>query len=74
MKSKDVELKCICCGVRLEYISDGDSVPEVDMWKNAGVHDFIPGFGSRHDMSDMIVGICDDCIKKKLETEQLIKK
>lgn len=66
----EVNLKCICCGKKLERCLDAGTVeaePEVDAWDDAGVHLFVPGFGSRHDMSDIVVGICDNCIDKKLE-------
>lgn len=66
----EVNLKCICCGKKLERCLDAGDVevePEVDAWDYAGVHLFVPGFGSRHDMSDIVVGICDDCIDKRLE-------
>ena len=74
MKSKNVDLKCICCGRKLKFLYKGLYEPEVDMWNNAGVHQFVPGYGSRHDSKEFIVGICDDCLTKKLEDGSVIKK
>ena len=73
MKSKNVDLKCICCGEKLKFIGHGDFDPSVDMWQKAGVHQFVPGFGSRYDSTEFVVGICDDCLTKKLEDGLIIK-
>ena len=64
----DKILKCICCGKIVNRIyNDTDYSPESDMWKNAGVHDFIPGYGSRYDSMRFVIAICDDCIEKNLD-------
>ena len=61
-------IKCICCGIEITKIyEDTDYPPEQDMWNDAGVHDFIPGYGSKHDGIKFIIGICDDCIEKNLD-------
>jgi len=60
-------MKCICCDKKLKSLSGKDYPPETDMWNNAGVHTFIPGYGSKYDSDRFVVGICDKCIKKKLK-------
>ena len=61
-----MNIKCLCCGKKLECLYDIGDPPEVSMWKKAGVHEFLPGFGSDFDSTEFIVGICDKCIKQKL--------
>ena len=73
MKSKDINLKCIVCGKDLKYINNGDYRPEQDMWAGAGVHNFIPGFGSAYNCHCFVVGVCDNCISKKLEDRSIIQ-
>ena len=75
--SKDINIKCIVCGRSLSILREVDSLndcpPETDMWDGAGVHEFIPGYGSKHDMKKLIVGICDDCLDKALEYKEIVE-
>lgn len=67
-------IKCIVCKKELKRIMPDSNLPsESGMWNDAGVHEFIPGYGSKYDMTKFIVGICDDCIEKQVKTGGLIK-
>lgn len=59
-------MKCIVCNKNIDRLGDTDYKPEVDMWRNAGVHEFIPGFGSSFDSRRFIICICDTCLTVKL--------
>lgn len=73
--NKETNIKCVCCGKLLKRLhKDAIHAPEIDMWNNAGVHTFVPGYGSRYDMTEMIIGICDDCIEQKIKEGLLIFK
>ena len=67
-------INCICCGQILTNMSGGYYSPETDMWEDGGVHEFIPGFGSKYDSEYFVIGICDKCIKKKLKKGFIIRK
>lgn len=60
-------MKCIICEKKIKRLHKGEEPPELGMWGNGGVHEFIPGYGSKHDMSRFIIGICDDCLDKLIE-------
>jgi len=61
-------MNCICCDKHIcnIYAKWPQAIPERDAWKDAGVHEFIPGDGSRYDTIRFVVAICDDCIEAKL--------
>ena len=75
MKTKDVEIKCIACGKPLKPLEDFDveAHPLSANFDDATVDQLYPGYGSRHDLSRFIVGICDDCIDVKLKEGLLIQ-
>jgi hypothetical protein len=62
-------MNCLLCNKKIYrlYNEEGrpQRPPEQDMWKHAGVHEFIPGYGSRYDSVKFIIGICDECIDKQ---------
>lgn len=74
IKSKDIDLKCVVCRRQLKPLDEGEYEPEKDMWDDAGVHDFVPGYGSRHDSSHIILGICDDCIEELIKDKVVVVK
>jgi hypothetical protein len=57
-------MNCIVCKKPISILEDfGDETDPVSAcWCNAGVHEFIVGFGSRHDTERFVIGICDDCL------------
>lgn len=71
--------KCIRCGKTVkklhEEISERHSrtPPPSDMWDSAGVHEFIPGYGSKHDMTRYVVAICDYCIDDLVADGSLVE-
>jgi len=79
-----MDIKCFGCGKTLRRVWEDEgsvegeirkiSEPEVDAWDDGGVHLFVPGYGSQHDMDKIIIGICDDCIDKGLNEGTLILK
>ena len=68
-------IKCIVCSKSINLLYFGEEHienPESACWNGAGVHEFIPGYGSIYDLRRFIIGICDECITKK-EKEGCIK-
>ncbi len=73
MKSKDIQLKCICCGKKLEYLHDGEGTPASDMWNGAIVDKIVAGYGSSFDTDTFTIGICDACMATKVEAGDVIR-
>lgn len=68
---QQIIMRCICCEkiVYKEFDSPINQKisPEQDAWINAGVHDFIVGYGStKFDTCRFIICVCDDCLEEKL--------
>lgn len=62
-------MKCICCGKEIELynvVIDSKSHPEQAMWFSGLVDNMAAGFGSSYDGMVFYVGICDDCLTKKI--------
>lgn len=69
-------IKCICCNQKiklLEKLHDKENL-EQNMWNDGCVDTIMPGYGSRYDMTLFYIGICDDCIEKKLKEKVLVIK
>jgi len=64
---KDLKIKCICCekDITPVLLDDDDCPADIGNWSRASVDRLTCGFGSIHDMSIFIIGICDDCLTKK---------
>lgn len=71
--SKDLHLKCLCCHKHLKYLDKGDRPAHQDVWDNCIVSDVRGGFGSLHDMSLFIVGICDGCISNAVQNGTIVQ-
>ena len=71
--SKDVNMKCICCGKKLKVFDESFNSPaNKAAWDDCLVDAVEAGFGSKHDSITLLIGICDDCIDKKLADKSLI--
>jgi hypothetical protein len=71
------KIKCISCGKELIRVFHGNTrtiPPEQDAWCEAVVHIVVGGYGSRHDMSELVVGICDDCVDRKVKEGKILVK
>jgi hypothetical protein len=68
--------KCICCGKKIKHLYEDElginTDPISDAWDGAGVHEFIPGYGSDFDLSSFIISVCDKCIKSAIEEKRLL--
>ena len=68
---KNCPMKCICCSKSLIILDDDDKMSAEHvasvMWNRATVDMLQPGFGSDQDLSTYAIGICDDCLGKKIE-------
>ncbi len=67
--SEEANLKCVCCGKPLKpewEDRERKTQADQDMWDGAIVHTIDAGYGSRFDLSHFLIGICDDCIEKKV--------
>jgi hypothetical protein len=73
MQSKEISIKCICCGKELKPLYEGDYAPETDMWDGAIVDRIVGGYGSIYDTTALIIGICDGCLKQKLEDGSVVE-
>lgn len=61
-------MKCIICKRELvSIIETGD--PVSGAWREGAVHEFICGYGSKHDTDRFVIGICDDCLDQLIKEE-----
>lgn len=88
MKQKTIEhpytvndvspMKCICCSKQIYKMGDEDdesfnkSTPESSMWNDCVVEKISSGYGSSYDGSVFLIGICDECIGKKLKDQSIV--
>jgi hypothetical protein len=54
--------RCIKCEKILNSLCERSVEDSVGSWDDAGVHEFVPGYGSKHDMTVFELGLCDACI------------
>lgn len=76
MARKVQVIKCICCNEKIELLEklhDKTNL-EQNMWRDGEVGTIMPGYGSRYDMTMFYIGICDNCIEKKLKEKVLVIK
>ena len=53
---------CFCCGKQISYVQD------IFLAIDEGIEiQFFGGYGSAFDLSEMIIWICDQCLKEKEE-------
>ena len=66
-------MKCCRCGLELKLVleSQADTRPELACWDGGTVDVVIPGYGSIHDMSKLVICFCDNCISLMLETKEI---
>lgn len=73
--ANELEFKCICCGKKLEIDDtfENRTICEADKesFDYASCHIITPGYGSRYDMVEFLIGICDDCICKAVEDKRI---
>lgn len=65
------KLRCVCCNKKLKYLG-----PERLMGGNLAdaVSEHMRGaYGSGHDGEMFLVGICDDCLQKKVDSGVVIR-
>jgi hypothetical protein len=71
-------IKCLVCGKTLEALTDkyntatAKAKPWMALYTNANTWEISCDFGSRHDTSKFILGLCDDCIAAKIDAGLLI--
>lgn len=80
------DIKCICCGKQLEALhedenykgrchccgGDKESGPETIMLSGSMINTAAAGYGSCHDTTKFLIGVCDGCITKALEDGRLV--
>lgn len=67
-------MKCLICGKDLKTTWEDETIPpQIASWNGAGVHIFVPGYGSQFDMTEFLLGICDTCIQEKLDQGLLLE-
>lgn len=74
--SKDVEIKCVGCSKvikTLDWPGNNEAMADRDCYDDGFVHTVVAGFGSKHDTSQFLIGICDGCGEKFVEDGRLIK-
>jgi hypothetical protein len=61
---------CLLCGNELsptaDDISDNDIAVNMS-WQGGDVAVMHCGYGSRHDLTNFLIAICDDCLEKSLQ-------
>ena len=73
-KSCEVHLTCLCCGTKLQPLFGGQGQPEIDCWKDCIVDTILGGYGSTHDRTMFVIGICDTCLAAKLSDSTIFVK
>jgi len=74
--SKDVEIKCVGCSKpiqTLDWPGVNTSRADQNCYDDGLVHTVVAGYGSKHDTSQFLIGICDDCATKFKEDGRLIE-
>lgn len=69
-------LPCILCGSEIPPLNWGNDDSDSDIvsnmtWNNGDVAILHCGYGSRHDLTNFIIAICDDCIEKSLQNGRI---
>lgn len=68
-------IQCIRCDREIKPIRHDESpevaFPHTDMWDGGAVSTIRPNYGSIHDCSVLVIGICDNCIDEGEENEQI---
>ena len=73
-KSNEVTIKCICCRKEVERADYQDPRPVInDNYHHGMVGVIDAGYGSKHDTSCFIIGICDDCAYQCIKDGRLIE-
>jgi hypothetical protein len=70
----DDKLPCLLCGVEIKP-SNNDDVANIATtpisWENGDVAVLHCGYGSRHDLTNFVLALCDDCIDKSLQNGRI---
>jgi hypothetical protein len=70
-------VRCVCCGqeIRREWPDLPEApTPDRDVWHGAIVSYIRAGLGSKHDIDQFYVGICDPCADDAIRHGRLIEK
>ena len=73
--STEINHKCICCGKESE-IENTFPIRKAleshsECYNYASSHIIMPGYGSRYDMVEILIHICDKCLDKKIEDKTI---
>lgn len=79
-KPRFKSIDCIVCGFKInildyegiDQINDEKWEPSSQMWNSGMVNHASAGYGSIYDGYSLYVGICDKCIKSKLNDGSLV--
>jgi hypothetical protein len=72
LKTTDVpNLRCVRCDEPIKPLAGGIGTASSGMWDDAGVDQFMAGYGSVYDSVTFVVGICDKCIGRLLAAESI---
>lgn len=65
-------LPCLICGKEISpSIDDVSDIPVNLSWQGGDVAVMHCGYGSRYDLTNLIIAMCDDCIEKSLQDGRL---
>jgi len=68
----EYDLKCVCCGINLEPDFQQTDTPLDHVGINDGFAGTISaGFGSTLDGCIILIGICDICVKSKVDNDRI---
>ena len=62
-------IPCVVCGKEIKPLdmNHTNGLPMQIMWNDGIVDLFEGGYGSKHDLTSFVAGICDVCVDKALE-------
>lgn len=75
--TKDVDVfECVVCGSEIKLLEpsleSGEYNLQSQMWNDGLVSEVSAGYGSKFDGDVFYLGICDKCIKEKLEQARML--
>lgn len=71
---RDVDIKCVGCSEPIQVLDEENStIADIDAYKGGMVDSVVVGFGSKHDGSQFLLGICDNCIDRFIEDGCLVE-
>lgn len=63
-------IPCVTCGKEINPTNDANNDTDIAvnmMWHQGSVAIMNCGYGSRYDLTNIVIAMCDDCVEKNLQ-------